>query len=60
MLHIFAKHFNREDIKINDINTDKTVDRTIATNNPLRNVKLWHDAGYNQIPSIKQMIEDIN
>lgn len=60
MLHIFAKHFNREDIKINDINTDKTVDRTIATNNPLRNAKLWHDAGYNQIPSIKQMIEDIN
>ena len=45
---------------VNDINTDKTVDRTIATNNPLRNAKLWHDAGYNQIPSIKQMIEDIN
>lgn len=59
MLHIFAKHFNREDIKITDIDADMAIDRTIATINPEKNEKLWIDAGYKDIPTIKQMIEAI-
>lgn len=59
MLHMFAKHFNREDIKITDINADMAINRTIATIDSERNEKLWFDAGYKHIPTIKQMIEAI-
>ena len=59
MLHIFAKHFKRADIKITDVNADISIDRTIITNDPERNKKFWSDAGYDKIPTVKQMIEDI-
>lgn len=59
MLKVFAKHFKRSDIKINDINANETVDRTIATVNETFNKKLWKLAGYDKIPNIKEMIEKI-
>lgn len=59
ILHIFAEHFNRQDIKITDINANTSINRTLATNNSARNAKLWDNAGYKNIPTVKQMIEDL-
>lgn len=59
MLHLFAKYFNRPDIKITDINAQIPIDRTLTTNNNALNTQLWQMAGYNNIPSIEQMIANI-
>ena len=59
MLHIFAEHFNRRDIKITDINAVTTINRTLTTIDSARNAKLWDNAGYKNIPTVRQMIEEL-
>ena len=59
MLHIFAEHFNRRDIKITDINAATTINRTLTTIDSARNAKLWDNAGYKNIPTVRQMIEEL-
>lgn len=59
MLRIFAEHFNRGDIQITDIDAAIGIDRTLATNNSQRNTELWRVGGYNQIPSVAEMIKQI-
>lgn len=56
MLHTFADHFSRNDIIINDIDAKNVIDRSLNTNNPMRNIDLWHAAGYKTIPTVQQMI----
>lgn len=60
MLHVFQKHFNREDIEIEDINAQIAIDRTLLTINRDLNEKLWELAGYNKIPTVEDMIEEIH
>lgn len=59
MLHIFAKIFKREDIQIEDIDTQISINRTLLTNNKLQNAYLWHIGGYEKIPAIEEMIEEL-
>ena len=59
MLHIFAEHFNRRDVKITDINAATTINRTLTTIDSARNAKLWDNAGYKNIPTVRQMIEEL-
>lgn len=56
MLKMFAETFRRDDIKINDINAEQAIDRTITTNNKTVNEKLWEYAGHKKIPTVKEMI----
>lgn len=60
MLYIFQKHFNREDIEIEDINAQIAIDRTLLTINKDLNEKLWKLAGYYEIPAVEDMIEEIH
>jgi len=59
MLKIFALKFNRNDIKINEINPQIPIDRTIGTNNGALNMKLWSSAGYEKPPTIEEMITNL-
>lgn len=59
MLKIFAKHFRREDIKITVVNHSQPLDRTLATEKPDVNKKLWKAAGYSMVPTIEQMIREL-
>lgn len=59
MLKCFAKIFGRNDIKINYVNAPEAVNRTIATNNPDFNRKLWQAAGYKKIPTITELTEEV-
>lgn len=59
ILEIFAETFHRTDITMQKFATDASIDRTLRTNNPSFNEKLWLDAGYSQISSIKEMIQEI-
>lgn len=56
MLHIFADYFARSDIQIQDIDAPIAIDRTLSTNNDVRNKMLWEMAGYKTIPTVQQMI----
>ncbi len=59
MLHIFAEHFQRKDIKINDMDAKEGIDRTLSTNHKETNQTLWQLAGYQTPPTIREMIEQI-
>jgi dTDP-4-dehydrorhamnose reductase len=58
LLRIFASSYNRSDIIINDVESTKTIDRTLATENLEMNSTLWKLAGYDSPPTIKQMVEE--
>ena len=59
MLHAFADCFNRRDINISDTDAPTPINRTLATNNVARNKDLWRFGGYSSIPTIRQMIQQI-
>lgn len=59
MLHIFAKVFKRDDMQIEDINSETGINRILLTNNKLQNAYLWHIGGYEKIPAIEEMIEEL-
>jgi len=59
MLKIFANTFFRSDITITEINANESINRILQTNNAQRNIQLWQSAGYNQIPSIENLISEI-
>lgn len=59
MLRVFADHFGRKDIQITDMDAAVGIDRTLATNNPARNDELWRAGGYTKIPTVAEMIKQI-
>ena len=59
MLHIFAEIFDRNDIEIEDIDTETAINRSISTKHADNNEKIWKIAGYNKVPAIKEMIDEI-
>jgi dTDP-4-dehydrorhamnose reductase len=60
MLKTFAKYFNRQDLVINTTEATIKVDRTISTNNQSLNQEIWRVAGYQYVPTIEKMIEEIS
>lgn len=59
MLAVFARCFNREDIVIEETEASTVVDRTLRTLNPGKNIEIWRAAGYESIPSVEEMIEEL-
>ena len=58
LLEQFKKYFIK-DIKINHIDADTVIDRTLKTNNKDINYALWKNAGYKEIPSIEENIKEL-
>jgi dTDP-4-dehydrorhamnose reductase len=58
LLNIIKDYGNRNDITVNRTNSEKTIDRTITTKYDEQNRDLWGGAGYQQIPTIKEMIKE--
>jgi dTDP-4-dehydrorhamnose reductase len=56
LLHIFAEVYNRPDITISDIKSQKSINRTLQTKNSELNSKLWKMAGYVTAPSVREMV----
>lgn len=59
LLKLFAKEFDREDIKIKPVDDIRSTNRTLATVDPILNLKLWALAGYSKPPTIAQMIKEL-
>ncbi len=59
LLEIFAEEFDRTDIKIVSVNAPEVIDRTLATEKLKINKEIWRSAGYENIPTISQMIGEL-
>jgi dTDP-4-dehydrorhamnose reductase len=51
--------FGRSDLIVKDTESGKPINRTLATNDPELNKRLWGGAGYPEIPTIQQLIAEI-
>jgi dTDP-4-dehydrorhamnose reductase len=54
-----ASAFGRSDLIVKDTESGKPINRTLATNDPELNNRLWSGAGYPEIPTIEQLIAEI-
>lgn len=59
LLRTIARVYKR-DIEIIDTFAPEDIDRRLSTNNPEMNLRLWKAAGYNQPPTIEQMIMELS
>ena len=59
LLKAFAKEFDRSDITINSVEAPKVIDRTLQTNNQALNAQIWQAAGYEQPPTIEEMVTEV-
>jgi dTDP-4-dehydrorhamnose reductase len=59
LLGLLKVKFSREDLVIRPITTPVYTDRTLATHNHLMNKELWKLAGYPEVPSINQLVEEL-
>ncbi len=60
LVKMIAEKAGRTDLTINPVETSNPVDRTLITNNPEMNLRLWSLAGYAQPPSIQEMINALD
>lgn len=58
LLKILAEVFRRNDIKISEFEAEIGVNRTLATLFPHKNEQLWLNAGYTEVPSIVELIQE--
>jgi len=58
LLNIFGEAYNRSDVKVVEANSSKTIDRTLSTTNPELNARIWEMAGYQVIPTIREMVNE--
>ena len=60
LLRMFGQYYNRTDIIVEDSFRQKGVDFRLSTTNPETNKLLWLNAGYERIPSISQLVEELS
>lgn len=58
LLGIFASVYNRKDLDIQSVESPKSINRTLATSNPETNIEIWKLAGYENPPSIEEMVQE--
>ena len=59
LLKLFARYYDRTDLKISLIDAPIPVNRTLKTTMPSRILRLWKMAGYNEPPTIAEMVEEL-
>lgn len=58
LLQTIAEVYEK-DIPITNVLASDDIDRTLSTNNPAMNNKLWELAGYSEPPTIHQMVQEL-
>jgi dTDP-4-dehydrorhamnose reductase len=56
LLRMFARAYNRGDVLISDYVTPNMIDRTLSTSDKEFNNNLWVQAGYEEPPTIEEMV----
>ncbi len=60
LLKLIAHKLNRQDLTINETKTNNPINRTLITDFPKMNRYLWEIAGYESVPTIAQIVNDID
>lgn len=58
LLRLIARAYHK-DIVVRDMEAPVSIDRTLSTLNPDLNLRLWHSAGYEFIPTIEEMVNEL-
>jgi dTDP-4-dehydrorhamnose reductase len=58
LVKLIAKFFDRSDLKVNQTLAEVTVNRTLSTIFPDMNSRIWASAGYENPPTIEQMLSE--
>jgi dTDP-4-dehydrorhamnose reductase len=58
LVKVIAESFGRADLDIQEFSTDTKMNRILSTVNPERNLQLWQDGGYDNVPSILDMVTE--
>jgi dTDP-4-dehydrorhamnose reductase len=58
LLELFRKYFERTDIEVSMEADSVFIDRSLGTNFPELNSKVWQAAGYGKTPCIEEMLEE--
>lgn len=59
LLQCFRREYRRQDITITPTEAQTVIDRTLATLNDTLNRRLWAVAGYEEPPSVPQMVAEL-
>jgi dTDP-4-dehydrorhamnose reductase len=58
LVKAIASNFKRFDLEVVEFHEEISVDRTLTTVNSMRNARFWNMAGYNEIPTIAEMVSN--
>jgi dTDP-4-dehydrorhamnose reductase len=58
LIKVIASYISERELEIKEVRTALTVDRSLSTLNQSRNMALWSNAGYDQLPAIQDMIAE--
>ena len=56
LIKLIAAEFGRTDLEICDFVAENAVNRSLVTVDPARNLQMWRAGGYNEVPSIQEMV----
>jgi dTDP-4-dehydrorhamnose reductase len=56
LLNLIAQNFERHDLQISKFEADIAIDRSLTTINFEQNLQFWQLGGYNEIPTIDEMV----
>jgi dTDP-4-dehydrorhamnose reductase len=56
LINLISSEFGRSDLQISQFEAKTPVNRSLITINPERNLQLWRQGGYNEIPTISEMV----
>jgi len=60
LLNYFRDSFERKDIDISEVYPDEVVNRTLTSKYEMDNRILWQNAGYSEIPTVRQIVEEMS
>lgn len=58
LVRLIALRLERQDLVVNPVAAPSLVERSLMTSFPDLNSRLWGDAGYEKIPSIRELVEE--
>jgi dTDP-4-dehydrorhamnose reductase len=56
LIELIAKNFGRDDLLVSKFEAETSIDRSLISVDSERNLRMWQEGGYNEIPTIGQML----
>jgi dTDP-4-dehydrorhamnose reductase len=60
LLDVIRESFYRNDIGIDPVTAPESIDRTLITNHHDFNRLIWKNCGYNEVPTISVMVNELS